>query len=295
MGMDLAALKARLAGLNKGTKKANDIWKPKDKHLIRLLPYFNEDPMQSLSFHYDIGEQSVLCPKTNFGDDCVICDFCDLLKSWKDENGNDKAENVRKQDWEMFKKIQPKARVFVAMVERTKEEEGAKFWGVTPNQAQQLLEACADGDRLEAIGLTKDDDKNALDVLFGKKAFDIEVDFSKPGEKGNTKSFAQIKITPKIKATPIMPSEAAAKKLLESVKRLTEVYPRVTSAEVEKIFKKFIGSSSAESKPDGGTEKYSGKTDTKAESKKPANSGENAAKVGGRSIDDAFGELTGEK
>lgn len=291
MGMDLNALKARLAGLNKGVKKANDIWKPKDKHLIRLLPYFGEDPMISLHFHYDIGDQSVLCPKSNFGDECEICDFCELLRSWKDASGNDKPETERKQDWEMFKKIQPKARVFVAMVERDKEGEGAKFWGVTPNQAQQLLEVCADGDRLEAVGVAPDDAVNALKVLFGQKAFDIEVDFSKPGEKGNTKTFSQIKITAKIKATPIAKTPGDEKKIIDSIKKITDVYPKLSSEEVAKIFRKFAGSNGGESKPEGGTEKYSG---SKAESKpiaNKANTAENANKVGGRSIDEAFGDL----
>lgn len=292
-GMNLSDLKARLAGLNRGTKKANDLWKPKDKHVIRCVPYFAEDPMQTLSFHYDIGDQSVLCPKANFGDECEICDFCELLRAWKDQNGNDKPEAERKQDFELFKKIQPKARVFVAMVERTKEDEGAKFWSITSNQAQQLLEVCADGDRLEAVGVAVDDDANALKVLFDtKKAFDIEVDFAKPGEKGNTKNFPQIKITAKIKATPLAKDAATEKKILESVKRLADVYPKVSSAEVSKIFKKFVGNQGAEAKAEGGTEKYNGTTKTET---KKTNTSENAAKVGGRSIDEAFGDLVGDE
>ena len=289
--MNLNELKERLASLNRRTQKANDIWKPKDEHDIRLLKYpHGEDPLIPLHFHYEIGDTpSILCPKVNFGEDCAICDFCDALKSWKTPDGEDKPESERKQDWELFKKIQPKARVFVPMVERSKEGEGAKWWGITSNQAEALLAECTDGDRLSELGIDADDATRALDVLFGKKAYDLHVSFAKPGEKGNTKTFGQVTFKAKIKATPIMKDAKAETDLLASIKKITEVYPKVSSAEVEKLFKKFAGAGQEESKPEGGTEKYSAK---KAEEKPAAaNTKENAKVSGTRSIDEAFGDM----
>lgn len=287
--MNLNDLKERLASLNRRTQKANDIWKPKDEHDIRLLRYpHSDDPLIPLHFHYEIGDTpSILCPKVNFGDDCVICDFCDALKSWKTPDGDDKPDSERKQDWELFKKIQPKARVFVPMVERGKESEGARWWGITPNQAEALLGECADGDRLEELGIDKDDTARALDILFGKKAYDLHVSFAKVGEKGNNKTYAQVTTKAKIKATPICKDAKAEADLIASIKKITEVYPKVTSKEVENIFKKFAGNSGAEAKPEGGTEYGAKKTETSA----PANTKENAKVSGTRSIDEAFGDM----
>lgn len=280
--MNINDIKARLAQLNNKTKKANDIWKAKDEHDIRLLPYAHgSDPFIELHFHYEIGEQgTILCPKLNFDKECAICDFAETLKGWKDSSGEDKPERERKQDWEIFKKIQAKARVFVPVVERGKEAEGAKFWGMSPTTAGEVLSICADADRLEAVGA---DESNALNVLFGvDKGYDIHVSFCEPGKKGNNKSFPIIKAEGKIKVSKLMPDKKQTDSLLSSVKNIKEVYPELSSDEVEKLFKKFVGGGQAEAKPEGGKEKYA------------ANTKETAKVTGGKSIDDAFGDLVGD-
>jgi len=290
--MDINALRDRLANLNRKSSKGNDVWKPKDEHQVRLLQYpHSDDPFLELSFHYEIGDAPpVLCPQ-QFGKDCPICTFADLLKAWKDPDGNDKPEKTRKQDFELFKKIQSKARVYVPMIERGKEEEGPKFWGMTPAQAQQALEVCLDGDRLEALGLEKDDAKNGLRVLFDPdKGYDLAVSFAKPGEKGNTKTFTAITIKGRIKNSALAKDKASVKKILEGVKKIGEVFPEVSTSEVDKIFKKFVGSGASEAVADGGTEKYAGPAKTEA-APKPSNTNENAKVSGTRSIDEAFGDM----
>lgn len=280
--MDINSIKARLQALSNRSKKANDIWKPRDEHAVRLLPYpHGTDPFLELAFHYDIGEQSVLCPKVNFGNECAICDFCDALKSWKNPDGNDKPERDRKTDWELFKKIQAKVRVFVPMVERGKEGDGPKFWGVTPNQAVQILEICNDGDRLSEVGEDPKNPKNALRVVIdADKAYDLTVKFAKPGEKGNTKSFAQVTIEGKIKATPLLADKKARQELISQVKNIREVYPEVTSEEANRIFQKFVNSGQAEAKAEGGVEYRPNTTETQ--------------KTGGRTVDEAFADILGE-
>lgn len=285
--MNINELRERLAGLNRRTTKANDIWKPKDEHEIRLLPYpFADDPFVTLHFHYDIGDQSVLCPNLNFGDECVICSFCEGLRSWKTPEGAEKPEVERKQDWEIFKKIQAKARVFVPMVERTKESEGAKWWSITGNQAGELLGMCVEGDRLAELEL---DESKALSVLIDtKRAYDVAVSFAAPGKKGNAKSFGVVTFKGKIRPTPLAKDAKAEKAILDSVKNIKDVYPKVPSAEVKKMFTKFLGVNSDEAKAEGGTEKYAKKSE---ETAAPSNSKENAKLAGTKSIDDAFGDL----
>lgn len=290
--MDFNALREKLNQLNKKSSKAEDTWKPKDEHQVRLVPC-GDDPFQTLHFHYEIGDtMQVLCPKVNFGEECAICDFAEKLKSWKDPNGKDKPEKERKADFEIFKKIQAKPRIFTSMIERANKEKNipesdvARWWGMTTAQVNQALEVCTDGDRLAELGLDKDD-KDALRVLFDtKKGYDLVVSFAKPGEKGNSKQFTQITIKGRIKGTPLAKDEATAKAIVSSVKKLTDIFPKVSSVEVKRILEKFMGNSSPEAKPDGGKE-YS-------EPKQSANTKENAKMAGTRSIEEAFNEMTEE-
>lgn len=280
-------LKAKLQGLNRGGGKGKDIWKPTDKHDIRIVKYpHGPETLIELYFHYDVGDAPILCPKANNGDDCEVCDFADRLKAWKDPNGRDKPEADKKSDWEIFKKIQAKASVFIPVVERGKESAGAKFWRVSPPQATELLEEAMNKDRMEECGLAPDesDAGKIFDVLCSpSRAYDIEVELKKPGEKGNNRKFAITSAKAKIKPSPLSKNPEEVKNILASVKRITEVYPPVSSAEVAKIFAKWAGNSSPEAKPEGGTEKYAPKA------------GDEKARTTGRSIDDAFADLSGDE
>ncbi len=296
---DFNALRERLAGLNRKSSKGEGTWKPKDVHNVRLVTYpYADDSFLELSFHYDIGDAPpVLCP-AQFGKECPICVFAEKLKQWKDPSGNDKPELERKQDWEIFKKIQAKARVYVPMVERGKESEGVKFWGMTTAQAQQALDVCTDADRLAELGLDKSDAKNMLRVLFDEqKGYDLEVTFAKPGEKGNTKTFTQITLKGRIKSSPLASTPAEIKKIKDSIKKIKDVFPELSVEEVSRTFAKFVGGGSKEAPTEGGTEKYgAGKEQSKpaapaAEAPKPTNSGESAKLTGTKSIDEAFGDL----
>jgi len=291
----VADIKARLANLNKKTTKNADIWKPKDEHDVRLLKNpFSDDPFIERAFHWNIGDaREILCPKVNFGDECVICEFADTLKGWKDDKGRDKPEKNRKADWEIYKKIQANSKVVVPVVERirgadgktTQEVSAAAWWPLTANQAQQVLKVCTDADRLAACDIEPGDDERAFDALFNtKKAFDLQVSFKKPGEKGNAKSFTMIEIEPKYKPSPLTGNAAKDAELVKGLKHIDEVYPKVPASEVASALKKFIGGGmqveQVQTKPGG--EKYATK------------SKENAAKVGTRSVDDSFGELLDE-
>lgn len=289
--MDINALKERLLQLNRKTSKTDGIWKPKDEHQVRLVKYpHGDESFIEVFFHNEIGDEfSILCPKCNFGKECVICDFADDLKSFNYRDGSKKNDGDKKKDWELFKKIQAKGRIAVPMVERGKESEGSKFWSMTSAQAQAALDVCLDGDRLEELGISKDDGNGALNILFDPdKGYDLSISYAKPGEKGNSKSFTVISVKGKIKPTPLSKDKAEAKKIMESVKKVWDVFPEVSSAEVKKKFDRWVGSAQTEAKPEGGTEKY-------AEKKPAANTKENAKLAGTRSIDDAFGDLTKEE
>jgi len=292
--MDFNALRERLNSLNKKTSKADDLWKPKDEHQVRLVPSADgSDPFKEVYFHYELGDnQQIPCPKMNHGEECAICDFADVLKSWNGPDGEKKPDNERKADFEIFKKIQAKARIFTRMIERGQkgapDSETAKWWGMTSAQVNQALDVCTDGDRLEALGLSSGDSES-LKILFDpKKGYDLTVSYAKPGEKGNAKQYTNITIKGRIKQSPLAKSDADAKKIIDSAKDLSELFPKVSSTDIEKILKKFVGRSSEEAKPEGGVEKYSG---SEKQAVKPANTKENAKVSGTRSIDEAFGDM----
>lgn len=276
----IAQLKAKIQGLNKGKK--SDIWKPTGKHEVRFLPYpYADDPFLTLYFHYNLGDV-ILCPKMNFGEPCEACDFCESLRAWKDEDGKNRPEDIRKQDWEIFVKIQPKARVFVPMVERGKEGEKAKFFNVTSKQADAMLDDCLVPDRQDVLGIKSDDAKEVMRVITDpNSAFDYTVIFNKPGENGNNTIYPETKITCGIKAKPLTTDKNLKEEILKSVKNIYDVYPRQSSEEVSKIIAKFRGENSPPAKPEGGTEYQSGAK-------------EDAKIVGTKSIEEAFGDLTDE-
>lgn len=281
MGLDVNSIRARLAQLSNKTKKAKDIWKPTDEHDVRAVPHKfskGDDPFCELFFHYEIGnEPAILCPKKNFGDDCDVCDFCDVLRAWKDQDGNDKPENDRKMDWEMCKKIDAKSSFFYPLVERGKENEGALWCRVNPTNYNALLTICADEDNnkevLEGRGSA------GTGVLFDTRcAYDLHVSFKKKGEKGNNKTFNVVEFKEKKKTSPLHKDQAVVEKILASVKPIYDVYQKVSSAEVSKIFKKFVGSARPEAKAEGG-EEYA------------ANTTETAAHKGGKTVEEAFNDL----
>lgn len=294
--MNINELKNRLQTLNRRTNQPKDIWKPKDEHDVRLLKNpKSDDPFQERVFHFNIGDNpSILCPKGNFEEECAICDFADSLRGWKDDKGRDKPEKLRKEDFEIFKKIQAVSKVYVPMVERAEDGKTTsepKWWGLTPNQAQAVLKVCLDADRLRECGIDPVDTDRAIEaVVASEKAFDLHVSFKKPGEKGNAKTFTQVDIEPKYKPSPLTGNKTKDAELLGKIKPLSEVFEKVTSSEVEKALKKFVGDGAKPSKPEGGDEKYEGKNRKAAEK----NSNEDAKKVGKRSIEEAFAETVGE-
>lgn len=292
MGTTLAEMKARLQQLNQRTgKKANDLFKAKDEHELRLLPDPDGgDPFVIRVFHYELGGQSVLCPKANFGDECEVCEFCEVLRAWKDpKTGQDKPESERRADFEIFKKIQPTEKALVRCVELMPDgslsAEGPKWWAPGYTNTNKIIEICSDVERQAAVGLAAGSDEG-LNVLFDPtKAYNLKIVFrdkaGTPGAKGNKKnrSVTEIKdctLSPKA----LLKDKKELAKLLSSCKDINEVYQKQTSAEVSTVFKKFVGSGQQEAKADGGTEKYA------------SNTKEDAKIQGGRSIDDAFDDMS---
>ncbi len=257
--MNLEEIRARLAQLANRTSKNSHIWKPREKHIVRCLPNpFNtedDDPFIEAWFHYGLGDvRSVLCPKKNWGEECVVCDFAEKLYSYTDEKGEQKDADVKESDFELFKKIVSSDKWFVAMVERTKEGlVGPKWWGLSPFVYNELLKIALDEENNE------DREVPGIGVLTDfNDAYDVNVELYKANNqdgKGNKKPFNLTEVKERKKTSKLAASKQECKEILDKIPEFFgTVYQKVTSEEIEKIFNDFIASGATEKEPDDGTD-----------------------------------------
>ena len=88
MALNLDKIKERMEKIqNKGGGSSN-YWKPEDGAVVRILPSPDGDPVKDFHIHYEIARGGVLCPKRNFGDDCVVCSFASKLYAAGKEKNN---------------------------------------------------------------------------------------------------------------------------------------------------------------------------------------------------------------
>ena len=130
MAIDISKMRSKLnVAKGKGGQQAK-FWKPQNgTQTIRILPTSDGDPFKSYFFHYGINNESLLCPKHNFGEDCAICEFVSKLYNDKDEESK-----------EMAKKLVKKQRFFSPVLVRGEESEGARIWGYSKTVYTTLLE-----------------------------------------------------------------------------------------------------------------------------------------------------------
>lgn len=234
--MNLEEIKAKLKGLEEGKPKSAR-WKPKDEHTVRALPLENDDDLAFvIKWHYGVdGGRQMACPST-WGDECPFCDLAKFLRSWKDENGKDKTEAVRKRDWEWFKKVDAATKHYVPVVVRKKDStdlEGPYLWEMTPKTYQALLKVCVNDDWNE-----DHPEGGGLKVLTSlTHGLDLVVTLKKKGEKGNNTSFDLTEVEERKKFSPVIKGdEAAARALLSKIPGQDNIAKPVTTKEAEKVF-----------------------------------------------------------
>jgi hypothetical protein len=281
---NLDAIRQKLKELGEGKAKGFKRWKPKDEHDIRALPLGNGEEISfQIKWHYSVDAgRPMACPGT-WGDDCVFCDLARSLKSWKDENGRDKPEHRRKQDWEFFKKVDAGIKHYIPMIERKSDGsvDGPFLWELTPNTFKAVLAICVDDDyNNEHKG------GGGYAILTSiTEGLDLHVSLKKAGEKGNTKTFDMTEIKERKRFSPVFKDtdggEARARELLARIPTENDIAKPVSTAEAEKAFAKFKGSVSgdAPASNDAGTE-YGGGN---GNAEKPA--------TGGLPVDDVVAKL----
>lgn len=199
--MDVSLIKERLNQLQTTNQTKNSFWKPQPgKSLIRIVPYKHNksNPFIELYFHYNLGDNKTHISPVSFGRKDPISEFADKLKS----SGN-------REEWVQGKRLEPKMRTFVPVVERGNEAEGVKFWGFGKTVYQELLSIIADPDY-----------GDISDVLTGR---DIGVERQTPAEAGNQFGKTTIRVKPNV--TPLTEDKQLLERLFEEQPDITELYP----------------------------------------------------------------------
>tara|TARA_R100000008_G_C3563917_1_gene157947 strand:+ start:344 stop:1108 length:765 start_codon:yes stop_codon:yes gene_type:complete len=220
--MDVSLIKERLNQLQTTTQTKNSFWKPQPgKSLIRIVPYKHnkENPFIELYFHYNLGDNKTHISPVSFGRKDPINEFADKLKS----SGN-------REEWIQGKRLEPKMRTFVPVVERGNESEGVKFWGFGKTVYQELLSIIADPDY-----------GDISDVLNGR---DIGVERQTPAEAGNQFGKTTIRVKPNV--SPLTEDKQLLERLFEEQPELTELYPEPSYDDLKTSLHNYLNPEAAE-------------------------------------------------
>jgi len=221
--VDLDSIKKKLQQLNSSNKRQSMTWKaPIGESTIRIVPYKHaKDPFNELLFHYDVGNRTALCA-ANFAKECPICNFAQKLRAKKTE-----------EDFNAFKKIAAKTRVYIPILVRGKEDEGIKFWGVGKEVYETLLNFFTNpeyGDITHPIDGT-----------------DIVVKFTGKSDK---LLYGKTEVFPKRNSSPLHQDKAMIVKLLKEVPNIFEVYPEQSFTELEQVLNNYLNPPVEEQKKD---------------------------------------------
>jgi hypothetical protein len=214
MGLDIAALKAKLNKMNKASSNSDAFWKPTEgKHTVRIVPLKSNtsNPFIELYFHY-LSNKTYLSPLTN-GNRDPIAEFADEI-----------AAGGGKDDWMQAKPFRPKPRTLVPVIVRGEEDKGVRFWSFGKTVLKQLIEFITDED----IG----------DITDTKNGRDIVVTYV-PQEKSDT-SFAKTTVMYKPSQTPLSSDPALTKKWLTEQPDVNEIYTEPTYAELKVALEKYL-------------------------------------------------------
>jgi len=288
MGIDLEAIRRRVAELS-GVKKTSSVqmWKPGlGEYKIRCLPWKNTPEGQPFAerWFYYIGENAGLLTPKQFGKPDPIDDLIRKLYS-----------SGKPDDRNLAKKLQPKMRCYAPVIVRGEEDKGVQVWAFGKIVYQRMLGFFLD----EEVG----------DILDPSQGFDLKVTIS----KAQGKQFNDTMVDPARRPSKLHEDSATAKKWLDSVPNLDDMYRLRSPQEIETILNNWLNGGSPEEAPvdaNPGTTRNVASSDalddlvaevkgappakdsSPAAVKKPKKSDDSGVKK--QSLDDAFADLMGD-
>jgi len=233
MALDLNKMKKKLADLkSNGSGGSSAFWKPQEgEQTIRILSTEDGDPFKDYHFHYmniNGKNNSVMCPKRNFGDDCPICSFASNL--WNEgQNGVPGAGDEAK-------KLFAKQRFFSPVIVRGQEASGPRVYGYSKTIYEQLLNILFDPDYGDITDVMEGND---IRLTYGRSAGRL---------------FPETKIRVRPMKTALHEDENTIQSLLDNIPEFSTLFERKSTTEVQEILNQYIVGSESEDSPD--VEKY---------------------------------------
>jgi hypothetical protein len=205
------------------------------KSNIRIVPYIHdmEMPFQELHFHYGVGGKTFLCPKRMKGEDCPICDMA--TEAWSDfTNTGDESSK------EVFKKLVATLRVFIPIVVRGEEDQGVRWWAVSPRTTYK-----------EILNKVKDALSEGIDITDTSEGLDLIVRV----EKGYNGWLIPESVDMSLRPSKLI--DGNVDELLNTVTKIDELYTYRPISDMKEALSSFVNGSQEEDNSTGFTKTYS--------------------------------------
>ena len=226
MAIDLDAIRRKLNQLSGQNTKKNSMWRPVEgeEHTVRILSFPDNDgqPFKERWFYYNIGNNPGLLAPYQFGKEDPIQELINKLR-----------DDGTKESYELAKKLYPKMRCYAPVVVRGEEDKGVMLWSFGKMVYQSLLNIMLD-----------EDYGDITDPLDGR---DVKVICTKaPG-----RMWASTEVRPRGKASKLTENTLEAKKMIESIPSLDDLFTLKTYEELEKIVNDWLNGDTEESSSEG--------------------------------------------
>lgn len=226
MAIDLEAIRKRVQELS-GQRKVSSVqlWKPNaGEYKVRGIPWKPNQIVEGMPFierrFYYLGDNPrILAPQQGKPD--PINDLIRKLYSTKSP-----------EDREMAKKLQPKMTAYMAIIVRGEEEKGVQVWGFNKFIYQRLLGFFT----TEDIG----------DFLDPNDGFDLDVKITPSPKRFNNKPVFDTTIDAARRSSKLHADPATAKKWLDSVPNVDDMFQQKTEKEIEQMLNAWLTGSPPE-------------------------------------------------
>lgn len=234
MAVNLEAIRKRVQELN-GQRRTSSVqlWKPEiGKYTVRCVPWKSTPdgmPFLERRFYY-LGENPRILAPSQFGKPDPINDLIRKLYS-----------SGKPDDRELAKKLQPKMTAYIPIVVRGQEDKNVQVWSFNKFIYQRLLDFFTNSE-------INPDLADYIDPIEG---IDLIVEIKKSGKKYNGRDVMDTTIDLGRKVTKLSADAEQAKKWLDGVPNLDDMYQQKTSAEIEQVLNTWLSGGASGSSDEG--------------------------------------------
>lgn len=233
MAVDLAAIRKRVQELS-GQRRTSSVqlWKPEaGEYRVRGIPWKSTPdgmPFIERRFYY-LGDAPRILAPSQFGKPDPVNDL--IRKLYSSGSQDDRA---------LAKKLQPKMVAYMSIIVRGQEDKGPLVWGFNKFIYQRLLSFFTEED----VG----------DFLDPNDGFDLKVNITPSPKKFNGRTVMDTVVDAARKSTKLSENAEQAKKWLDGVPNIDDMYQQKTAAEIEQVLNTWLaGGATSEAPSDEGT------------------------------------------